>query len=629
MKKKIFLIITGILCLFGFTFNAEADAPTTINAGSMTRITDYIEGVPAWVKTTSNLNHYLYCEVANLTFPSNKTLTLGTEVDKGFIYILNNKPNTGNSDKDYYIMQIAIWWYKDVLAGGNTNIAASTKTYCTNNRYTHDVCGRVYNLVEGAKKYQVAKGVMSFDENNVKFTESGGYYVSNKISFTSSNLNSLGSLKLVNAPAGSIIVDSTINSTNKAGTFKIMVPISSVRSGETIEFSVEVDANYNTYSVYDYLYTAAYQRVIYDKIYVNNHPLRASKIFKITKDAVPNDSNILTIYKVDQDGNSLKNAALTLYEGNCLNSTCYNSDIYSTWVTTTNPRIFIDIPTGYYTIVETSAPVGYTAAPKGLIYVKYSDESYYYTVVNVKDTEVKPVRISKTDIISKDEIAGATLVIKDSNNKEVVSWVSTNSPKYLTLAEGEYTLVEKYAPTGYKLTTNVIDFKVDEVGNVMVKDSTGKYVSAEYLNIVNEKSDALNISKLDKSTNNYLTGATLRIKNEKGEIVTTWVTTGESYNVLLSQGNYTLEEISAPNGYDLNKEVVYFRVLEDGTLLIRNDSGVYELANGIIIYNLPILEEETVIVPKTGLTSILTYTIGTLTLASGAYLLKKNGQFSI
>lgn len=629
MKKKIFLIITGILCLFGFTFNADAAAPTTINAGSKIRITDYIEGVPAWVKTTSNLSHYLYCEVANLTFPSNKTLTLGTEVDKGFIYILNNKPNTGNRDKDYYIMQIAVWWYKDVLAGGNDNIPASAKTYCINNRYSNDVCSRVYNLVEGAKSYQVLKGQMSFDNSTVKFTENGGYYVSDKISFTSANLTTLGSLRLVNAPTGAIIVDNTINSTNKSGTFKIMVPISSVRSGETIEFSVEVDGNYNTYSVYDYLYTAAYQRVIYDEVYINNHPLRASKIFKITKDAVQNDTNLLTIYKVDQDGNSLRNATLTLYRGNCLNSTCYNSDIYSTWVTTTNPTTFIDIPTGYYTIAEINTPVGYNTAPKGLIYVKYADESYYYTVVNIKDTEVKPIRISKTDITGKNEIAGATLVIKDSHNKEVASWVSTNSPKYLTLAEGEYTLVEQYAPASYKLTTNVIDFKVDEVGNVMVKDSTGKYVSVEYLNIVNENYDSVNISKLDKSTNNYLTGATLVIKNEKGEIVTTWVTTGESYNAVLNKGNYTLEETSAPTGYNLNKEITYFRVLADGTLLIKNDSGVYEPANGIIIYNMPVLEEETVIVPKTGLTSILTYTFGTLTLASGAYLLKKNGQFSI
>ncbi|MDD4188266.1 MAG: SpaA isopeptide-forming pilin-related protein [Bacilli bacterium] len=628
MKKKIFLLIAGILCLFGFTVKAEASAPSTIKAGNLTPITNYINGVQASLKTTSN-GQYLYCEIVNLLFPRNKTLTLGTEVDKGFAYILNNKPKTGDSNKNYYIMQMAVWWYKDILNGGNNNVSANTKTYCTKNRSTHDVCGKIYNLVEGAKKYQVVKGKMSFDDAAIKFTKSGEYYVSDKISFSSTNLTSLGSLKLVKAPTGSSIIESTINSTNKAGTFKIKVPTNSVKEGETINFSVEINANYNTYSVYDYFYGSAYQRVIYDVVYAKSHPLSASKTFSITKEITPKDTNLLTIYKVDQDGNSLKNATLTLYKGNCLNTTCLNSNSYASWKTTTSPKIFIDIPTGYYTIEETNTPTGYTTATKGLIYIKNPNESYNYTVVNVKKSEVKPVKISKTDITGENEIAGATLIIRDSNNKEVASWVSTTSPKYLTLAKGEYTLIEKYAPIDYKLTTNIVEFKVDELGNVMVRNEEGKYVLVEYISIINETNDTINVSKLDKSTNDYLAGAKLVIKNEKGDIVTTWVTTGESYNVALTAGDYTLEETSVPAGYDSNNEVIYFRVLENGTLMIKNSSGEYELANGIIIYNVPVLEEETVIVPKTGLTSILTYTFGTLTLASGAYLLMKNGQFSI
>ena len=97
----------------------------------------------------------------------------------------------------------------------------------------------------------------------------------------------------------------------------------------------------------------------------------------------------------------------------------------------------------------------------------------------------------------------------------------------------------------------------------------------------------------------------------------------------MSTGDYTLEETSAPNGYKKTDEVIHFQVREDGTLMIANKAGVYEIASGIIMYNEPLPEEEIVVVPKTGLSSVITYTLGGLTLLSGAYLLKKNGQFHI
>ncbi|MDD2505535.1 MAG: SpaA isopeptide-forming pilin-related protein, partial [Bacilli bacterium] len=227
------------------------------------------------------------------------------------------------------------------------------------------------------------------------------------------------------------------------------------------------------------------------------------------------------------------------------------------------------------------------------------------------------------------EIAGATLIIKDLNGKEISSFISTTIPKYINLEAGEYILIEKYAPNGYKLNDTVVYFKVDKEGNVSVKDSSGKYVDVEYITIINEGNDVVNISKLDSSTNSYLTGAKLVLKNEKGEIVATWTTSNESYNIALNAGDYTISETVAPKGYILNKEITYIRVLDDGTLMVKNKNGVYEISNGIIIYNEPELEEEIVVVPKTGLTSILTYTFGSLTTLGGAYLLLRNGQFSI
>ncbi len=642
MKKKVLWLITAFFCLFGFALQTEAAAPKTLKAGRAQSITQYVDGYQAWYKTTENNSHQLFCEVANLKFPTGLTIKLGGEVDKGFVYILENKPSTKDVNKNFYIQQMAVWWYHDIVHGGS-NLDAKFKNYCTNNRSKDTTCASIYKLVEGAKSYKEVKGTINFSTANPKFTRSNGYYVSDKITVTSNNLSSVTGLKLNDVPSGSSIINSTVNSKGN-GTFQVRIPINSVKDGLT--FSVDLDAKYATKSVYDYFYSSAYQRVIYDEIYTNHKNVSKTKMLRITYDETttttttkatttkPITKNSLVISKVDQYGYALSGAGLSLYYGNCLYSSCYSNQVYSSWITTNTARQFTGLPTGYYTIVESYTPDGYQTAEKGLVYIDSNDRAYSYTVVNVREQQPtlptsKLVRISKTDVTGTQEVAGATLIIKDINGREVISWVSESIPKYIGLAEGEYSLIEKYAPEGYKLNTNTIYFKVDRYGNVSVKDITGKYTSVEYLKVVNETNDSVNISKLDKSTNAYLTGATLVLKNEKGEIVTTWTTNNTSHNVSLGTGYYSVEETSAPEGYKLNSTVTYFRVLEDGTLMVKNNEGIYELANGIIIYNEPELEEEIITVPKTGLTSMLTYTAGGMTLLGGAYILMKNGQFSI
>lgn len=635
MKKKILWLVFGFICVFGFTPNVNASAPATMKTAKLGSSMELISKYKVWNKFNVS-NEELYCEVANLAFPGDKTIRLDSEVDKGFVYMINNKPNTTDKNKNYYIMQMAVWWYKDILNNNNNNLDVSFKNYCTNNKNTNDICNRIYNLVEGAKKYKEPRGSISFNTSNVSFRESGSYYISDTITIKTENLATMTNVRLSGAPSGSSIINSTINTASKTGGFQVRVPISSIGSGQSAQFKVEIDATYNTYSAYAYEYGANYQKVIYGKVISKNHPTTTSLTLRVTKDATTVTTtrpatkyNSLTIYKVDQDGDNLRGATLTLYEGNCLNKTCSSRDEYASWTTTRSPKEFTRIPTGYYTLVETDTPDGYETADKAVIYIRYTDEDYNYTMVNVKEGEKKPVLISKTDITGESEVSGATLIIKDSKGKEVANWVSTNSPKQIFLEEGEYTLIEKYAPAGYKLTTTIVYFKVDKHGNVEIKDASGKYVPVDMVTITNESNDLVSISKLDLSTNSFLKGATLVLKNEKGEIIATWTTTDESYDIALPAGYYTITETVAPTGYNLNTNTVYIRVLEDGTLMMKNNQGEYEITSGIIIYNEPVLEEEIITVPKTGLTSVITYSFGTLTLMSGAYLLMKNGQFSL
>ena len=162
-------------------------------------------------------------------------------------------------------------------------------------------------------------------------------------------------------------------------------------------------------------------------------------------------------------------------------------------------------------------------------------------------------RISKQDITNKEELPGATLLVKDANGNEIATWVSTSKPHYIELAPGEYTLTETIAPIGYKLSTEEISFEVKSDGSIT--------------NVVmyNEPSRVgVKISKQDITTKQELPGATLVIKDANGNEIATWVSTSEPRYIELEPGEYMLTEIQAPNGYDLSYEVVRFTVDSEG-----------------------------------------------------------------
>ena len=82
-------------------------------------------------------------------------------------------------------------------------------------------------------------------------------------------------------------------------------------------------------------------------------------------------------------------------------------------------------------------------------------------------------KISKTDITTGKELAGATLVVtKKNSNDEKWTWVSGDEPHYITLSDGDYTLCETIPPKNYKTpdgSTSCIDFTVDNSKVTAVK----------------------------------------------------------------------------------------------------------------------------------------------------------------
>lgn len=529
MKKKIITLILIIAVMLCGGLNAVKAASTslpeyvisdahenpTLEGGL--REVEYIENFPVIVKTASSGKYYIYCMNLSATYAAGVQFNKTGEVDPGYTYIVNNRPNTGDSDKDFYIVQMAVWYYEDYLNQNNYNLVSDVKKYIIAHKDTEEVSKAIYSLYEGAKNYTEAIGELSIDKTStVSFVEDGDYFVSSEIKIYSKNLD--GSIKytLSQAPAGAMIVQGSTSDT-----VRVKIPVAKISEGKQITLSMNVEGSYTKYTAYYYYHSSKYQKLLF------------------------------------QD------------------------------------------------------------ALKSTVVLKDSIEM---TVGHLVDSF--EVSISKTDVTQTNEVEGATLVIKDSNNNVVDTWVSTNETHKVTLKVGEYTLTETLAPQGYKLSKTTITFKLDLRGDLYVKDENGDWVSAKKVIMINELIDVVSFAKKDAKTNNYLAGAKLVIKDEKGNLVHEFISTEQVYQVALDPGRYTLSEVSAPSGYLLSNEIVAFELDEDGTVRIKNEKGEYIDSAIITFYNTP--ETKTVVtVPATGKEATLLIMGGIALLIGGVACARK------
>lgn len=161
------------------------------------------------------------------------------------------------------------------------------------------------------------------------------------------------------------------------------------------------------------------------------------------------------------------------------------------------------------------------------------------------------VSVLKIDSTTKKALAGAVLALKDESGKEITRWTSTNNAHIIrNLRNGNYTIEELAAPTGYIRNTNITKFTMSD----KVKDLN--------INIENApKKVVVNITKIDQETNAALAGAVLVVRKSDGTEVVRFTTTTAPYILTdLANGTYTVEEISAPAGYILNTEKLSFTV---------------------------------------------------------------------
>ena len=226
------------------------------------------------------------------------------------------------------------------------------------------------------------------------------------------------------------------------------------------------------------------------------------------------------------------------------------------YTTTTQAHVIKGLANGTYTIEEASAPAGYEVNKnKATFTINDEHRNIKVTIGNVAKKQAQStVTITKVDANTKNILSGAVLVVRKANGVEVARFTTTNQAHVLkALANGTYTIEEVSAPVGYEVNKKVVKFTISDTNrNVKVTlENTAK------------KQVVVCITKVDANTKQALAGAVLVVRKANGTEIARFTTTTQAHILKdLAYGTYTIEEVSAPAGYLLNKNITQFTISE-------------------------------------------------------------------
>lgn len=584
-------MVIGAITLISSMDKVNAVAKT-ITLGNAEAISGYVAGTYFSIKKTTS-GEYVYCLDIHKGTAANITAKLVGKKDAGLAYILENgypnKSFTGERKKDYYITQTAVWWYLDSTTG-SSNLGQSFKTDGSD---PYNLRPYIKKLVTNAKKAQkkgYAKTTLKLSINNTKLSLSkdGKYFISEEISVTSSNIDKY-TVNLTNAPTGTVTIDLNGNKKKKfkaSEKFQVRVPVSKVTEISS-KFKVTATATGTIKKAYEYQPTDQSMQSVMPAILEKEETTKESTL------TLNISTSKVSITKIDKSTTQpLSGAQLALRDG--------NGNVVTRWTSSTNAHIISNLSNGTYSVVEEKAPEGYKLNTEPTTFtITDANRDIKITVYNEIKNDI--VSILKVDKSTNQPLSGARLVLKDANGNVKARWESTTEAYTISnLSNGTYSVIEEKAPEGYELNKEPTTFTITD---------TNKNIRVTVYN--KAKTSVVNILKIDKSTGTPLAGATLLVTNSNGEEIATIETTTDPYVLTnLPYGTYTVEEVSAPDGYILSSEKITFTIDDQN------------LSHQITFENYP-----EVIVPNTISNSSIIFSIlGIIILSIGIGFVYKNGQ---
>jgi len=468
MKKIIKLLMLTMIMIVGITsivkVEASTNAPSTITMGNGQQLSNYI-GETYFPTKITNDGKYAYCIDKNLKTPNGLEMKLVEAKDAGIAYIMTNgypaKSITGNSKYDYYITQTALWWYLDDTTGAN-NLGNGFKVTGAD---PYGLRKHVISLKEEAKKakdtgYTKPIISLSVDSNEFTLSSDGKYYYSSDITVTSKSTTGNITLSLENAPKNATIVDTNgnVKTSVASGTkVRVKVPADSVSSLETT-MTINASATGKIDKVYMYEPSNDdYQPVVISVLYSETETINTNKklILKRTK---------VEIIKVDGETDEALSGATFVIKNS-------KGEEIETWTSTTEGHEIVGLPEGNYIIEELKAPDGYIKSDQKYNVTLEAGKQVTVKIYNKKEViEVESIiQISKVNGETGEALAGATLVLKDANGQEVVTWETTTEDYIIeNIKPGTYYLSEISAPEGFILSTEVVEIVVTEDGGTVI-----------------------------------------------------------------------------------------------------------------------------------------------------------------
>ena len=282
-----------------------------------------------------------------------------------------------------------------------------------------------------------------------------------------------------------------------------------------------------------------------ERIYVTTNGTTTEQTITVTNTHFP----LITVKKVDGDTKAeLSGASFALYKQG-ESTPVYTSNGESTFSLYLEP--------GIYELVETVTPNDYIP----------QDKPHVFTVVSATDDTVivenykykTSVIINKYITGTNQYLSGVQFVLTDAKGDIVERWTSENAPKQINnLSNGTYTLREEKVPDGY-IAGNDITITVSGNADKISYSVDGQTIDASADKTINVYNDPIivRIYKKDAEDNANVQGALLRVRSADGSISKEFRTTDDYYEFVgtLPAGKYTVEEISAPNGYQIANSI--------------------------------------------------------------------------
>ena len=256
----------------------------------------------------------------------------------------------------------------------------------------------------------------------------------------------------------------------------------------------------------------------------------------------------IELVKVDQDNQPVGGA-----EFNLVNS---NGEVLATRKTGSDGKInFYNVPAGNYTLVEVSAPEGYTIKNKTTNLTVKANEKTPVKVVN--DRITGKLIITKVDDESK-PLKGATFEIYNSAGTPITQ-ITTNAEgkASVNVEYGKYYFKEISAPAGYTIDDTVYEFSVTNENRTFYKTVVDKVYKGTL--VIIKKDDY----------NKPIENVKFDILNSNGEVIKTITTNAKGMAGVsnLVYGTYYYQEVEAPANVVIDNNKYEFKITENNQVI--------------------------------------------------------------